>query len=249
MEIADKLKNYSVFSSDLLWQIVDCVYPPTCIGCGRIGYEICPGCISKIETIELNQICDFCGINLVNSGKKHHCRKKKDFALSELKTYSYYTGLMREIIRDFKFNKRIGVLRDLIPSITVFFLHWKPDINLIIPVALNTKRKKQRGYNQSAILGKRIAKELGVGYSERALQRTRDTQTQVGLNYLQRQANVKDAFKAEKRIVHEKTILLVDDISTTGSTINECAKALLLSGAKNVCGFTLARPKNNFMKQ
>jgi len=228
---------------DIVWKILNYIYPPLCIGCGHVGFEICPECSQKIDIIGFREICFYCGAFTENCNKNHVCRNKREFVLSEIKTFGYYTGLMRKIVRYFKFNRRVALIRDLVPQLVTYFSLWNPKLDLIVPVPLTNRRESQRGYNQSAILAKTIATFLKKEYSDKSIRRIRETRTQVGLNYTQRQENVRDAFEADGNIIREKSILLIDDITTTGSTLNECAKALCSSGAKEVIGFTLARPK------
>jgi ComF family protein len=106
---------------------------------------------------------------------------------------------------------------------------------LLIPVPLHKTRVRERGYNQSELLCKVIAAETGVGYDAKILKRIRYTQSQTKLNAANRSVNVKNAFKVSQREkIAKKTILLVDDVITTGATINACAKELVKNGAKEV---------------
>jgi ComF family protein len=118
-------------------------------------------------------------------------------------------------------------------------LHW--DVELLIPVPLGRKRLQERGYNQVALVAQPLAYQTGICYLPQALWKTRETRTQVGLNGSQRQKNVQNAFQADARSVASKSILLMDDVSTTGSTISACTEALLSAGAREVFGITIAR--------
>jgi ComF family protein len=112
---------------------------------------------------------------------------------------------------------------------------------MILPVPLGKSRQKDRGYNQSALLAYPLALRTGIHYRPKVLRRIIETRTQVGLTYQQRKENVVGAFKAESDQVANKSILLIDDITTSGATLNECAQALLFSGATAIYGLTLAR--------
>ena len=118
-------------------------------------------------------------------------------------------------------------------------LHWK--IDLLIPVPLGKKRLQERGYNQVALVAQPLAYRTGMHYLPQALWKARETQSQVGLNASQRQKNVLGAYQADARSVAQKSVLLVDDVSTTGSTITACTNALLSAGAREVYGITIAR--------
>jgi ComF family protein len=101
-----------------------------------------------------------------------------------------------------------------------------------------------RGYNQTALFAKPVARELGIQYLPEAVTRVRETVSQVGLSAHERKTNISDAFQADKILVDGLIILLMDDITTTGATINECSKSLKLAGAASVFCFTLAKAKN-----
>jgi ComF family protein len=106
---------------------------------------------------------------------------------------------------------------------------------LLIPVPLHKTRVRERGYNQSELLCKVIAAETGIGYDANILQRIRYTKSQTKLDEATRSVNVKNAFKVSQRDrISKKTILLIDDVITTGATINACAKELIRNGAKEV---------------
>jgi ComF family protein len=118
-------------------------------------------------------------------------------------------------------------------------LDWQ--IDLITPVPLSRGRKKQRGYNQAALLAKPMAWTLGHSYEPKALRRQRETRSQVGLSRDQRQENVAGAFRASPDVVSGKAVMVVDDITTSGSTLVACADALSQAGAEEIYGLTLAR--------
>jgi len=110
----------------------------------------------------------------------------------------------------------------------------------IIPVPLHKARKKKRGYNQSELLSKELGRLLGIPTDTSTLIRTRNTKPQVGKHRGARLINLDDAFKADPQRCSGKTFLLLDDVSTTGSTLCECAKALTIAGAKNIYAITMA---------
>ncbi|HEY61266.1 MAG: ComF family protein [Anaerolineales bacterium] len=121
------------------------------------------------------------------------------------------------------------------------FQEFNWQIDIIIPVPLSKQRFAERGYNQSALLARPLAWGLNIRYDSKAISRNRDTLSQVGLNIIQRRENVKGAFTAIKHRVIDKNILLIDDVITSGATIEACSQALIEVGAKSVYGLTLAR--------
>lgn len=118
-------------------------------------------------------------------------------------------------------------------------LQWKIDI--MIPIPLGKQRLKDRGYNQVALVAQPLAYHLGLSYAPQALWKSRETRSQVGLNILQRHENVQNAYQADRSIVKEKSILLMDDVSTTGSTLSSSTESLLAAGARDVYAITIAR--------
>jgi ComF family protein len=118
-------------------------------------------------------------------------------------------------------------------------LDWPVD--LITSVPLGLVRFRERGYNQATLLARPIALFLNIPFSSKALLRTRETRTQVGLSVNERMENMTGAFLAKNELVQGKNILVVDDVATSGATLNSCAKALLDGGALKVYGFSLAR--------
>lgn len=118
-------------------------------------------------------------------------------------------------------------------------LQWP--VEIMIPVPLGKKRLKERGYNQVGLVAQPLAYELGLKYEPDALQKTRETRSQVGLTASQRSENVQDAYQAEAQVVKEKSVAIMDDVATTGSTIEACTAALRSAGAQEVYVLTIAR--------
>ncbi|MCL4561206.1 MAG: ComF family protein [Chloroflexi bacterium] len=118
-------------------------------------------------------------------------------------------------------------------------LGW--EIGLVVPVPLGRARLKERGYNQADLIAKPLALASGARYSRSGLVRIRETESQVGLNIIQRRENVAEAFYGNRALVASKKVLVIDDVTTTGATISACADALQNAGAAAVYGLTLAR--------
>ena len=127
-----------------------------------------------------------------------------------------------------------GWLADLMES-----LEWAPEVITAVP--LGHKREQTRGYNQAAMIAQALAAKLDVPYMAKVLIRTRETRSQVGLDAFEREANVRDAFQGNRQAGRGVSILVVDDLFTTGATLAACAKALYAAGAAEVRGVTIAR--------
>jgi ComF family protein len=118
-------------------------------------------------------------------------------------------------------------------------LNWNVDV--LIPAPLGRNRLKERGYNQVALVARPLAYELGMLYAPNALTKIRETRSQVGLTISQRRENVSQAYQADPSVVKRKSVLIMDDVATTGSTISACTEALLSVGASEVYALTIAR--------
>jgi ComF family protein len=117
------------------------------------------------------------------------------------------------------------------------------DADLLVAVPLAASRQRQRGYNQVELIALALSKTIELPYDPHALQRIRDTSSQVGLDPAERWGNVSGAFSAHPGIVRGRSVLLLDDLVTTGATLAACASALLSGGARRVFGLTVARAR------
>jgi ComF family protein len=126
-------------------------------------------------------------------------------------------------------------------SLVKVFKNTGWEVDIITPVPLGVARQRERGYNQASLIARPIALKLKIPFLPKVLERTRETNSQVDLTLEQRQENVAGAFKARSPDVLGRKILVVDDITTSGSTLNSCADALFEAGAEKVFGLTLAR--------
>jgi ComF family protein len=124
-----------------------------------------------------------------------------------------------------------------------FELHIAPTtIDFIIPVPLHVHKLRQRGFNQALLLGRRLSRQTGISLLPRTLRKTRDTPTQTALTGTERRHNLKGAFSvAGPHSLDDASVLLVDDVFTTGATLNECAGVLTAHGAAHVLALTVAR--------
>ncbi len=231
--------NLAYQAYQFLWEALDWLYPPNCGGCGASGVRWCKDCTQKTVEI-MPQICPICGNPNLNNETCERCKALPPFYTS-LRAYSVFGGSIREAIHKLKYQRDIGLGSALAPLMinSIIKLNWSLD--LITSVPLGLVRFKERGYNQANLLARPIALFLNIPFSSHALSRTRETRTQVGLSVVERMENMSGAFQAKEQLVKGKTILVVDDVATSGATLNACAKALLEVGASRVYGFSLAR--------
>jgi len=140
-----------------------------------------------------------------------------------------------------KYRRNIGLGDMLAMQMTDFFYSLQWHVQAILPVPLGKNRLKERGYNQVALVARPLAYEVGMEYIPQALKKTRETRSQVGLTLTQRHENVHNAYWADSQLVKGKSVLLMDDVATTGSTISACTESLLSAGAQEVYVLTIAR--------
>jgi competence protein ComFC len=221
------------------WLAVDSLFPPACGGCGRRGQRWCRDCQDRITRI-VSSVCPHCGEPTQNNQPCQRCRENPPAYLA-LRSYAEFNGPLREALHRLKYQHDLG-LGEALGRLLVeplCALGW--NIDLIVPIPLGQKRMKERGYNQADLLAHPLALATGRPYSTHAVCRARETETQVGLGVQERRENVSGAFRGERQLVSGKTVLVIDDVATTGATISACAGALAAAGATGVYGLTLAR--------
>lgn len=222
-----------------LWSALDWLYPPRCAGCGQAGTRWCLTCQSRCQPI-CGPVCQTCGEPYRHGALCSDCRSSPP-QYRALRSWAVFAGPLREAHHRLKYRQDLGVGEALSPHLIQLLQELSWPVQLVVPVPLSPKRLRERGYNQAALLARPLALATGLSYRPRALSRVRETPTQVGLREKERLQNVMGAFGADPNQVNGKTVLVIDDVATTGATLNSCAQALLTAGAKNVYGLTLAR--------
>jgi ComF family protein len=223
-----------------IWKFIDFIFPPCCAGCGLIGERFCLDCSKQVHIFESN-ICEKCGepLNYLQHNTQDCANRLKN--LKWIRSFSYYQPPLSLAIQKLKYHRDIGIADVLANYLVELYNKNKMDIDMVIPVPLSQKRLHERGYNQSYLLALPFSMIINKPLSKQSLRRFKETRSQVGLDRQERFVNVSEAFTAETSEVDGKNILLIDDVSTTGSTLEACASALKLAGAKDIVALTLAR--------
>jgi competence protein ComFC len=224
--------------------------PPQCYCCGDFLDEgqrgFCPDCLSRVRWI-VPPFCTVCGIPFLSPEAENHpcgmCLKKERY-FTEARALGHYEGALQEAIRRWKYEGKVHLAPLLGQWMAErFYDHWASSrFDLLLPVPLHLERLRERGFNQALLLVKEISRRTGIPYGKRILRKDRPTSPQAGLSGLKREKEVKGVFSVVAgEEMKDKSILLVDDVYTTGATANECSRVLLVAGAQRVDVLTLAR--------
>ncbi len=239
MQVGSNLsyKIYKVF-----WNALDWIYPPTCGGCGVLGSRWCLACEARAEMVH-PPVCNRCGRKGESSRECKTCETLPP-QFTSLQSWAFYDGPVRSAIQRLKYKRDIALGESLSRNLITLLYKTNWHIDLISPVPLSIARQAERGYNQAALLSIPVALGLQIRYSPNALRKVRDTQSQVGLSLHQRRENIQGAFWADPKSVKGKKVLVIDDVITSGATLNECASSLFAAGAAAVYGLTIAQAKS-----
>jgi ComF family protein len=224
---------------DLGRQLLNLFFPPRCIGCGRVGVYLCADCDELVPRV-LSPFCARCG-DAVETGQLCERCRVSPLQIESVQSVAYFEGFIQEAIHHLKYDGHFALAE---PLGGLMADHWAErawPIDVVVPVPLHAKRLRERGYNQAGLLAREMARQAGLPLDERTLVRSRATTSQVELNAAQRKDNVRDAFSCVDERLAGKRVLLIDDVCTTGSTLEACAAALYEKGAQQVRALTLAR--------
>jgi ComF family protein len=226
------------------------LYPRNCIGCGCVAPEafryICWDCWADTNGIEA-PFCAVCGDPVAGSVEHEFicfsCSAEKP-SFEGARSAARYDGVVGEALRQLKYEKALWLAPDLAQLLMNCLNAEYPGMqfDLLAPVPLHHVRRRERGYNQSAVLAAELARHIRCRSMPGLLRRIRPTTTQTNLTAPQRLSNVLNAFESKKaKWLVGRRVLLVDDVMTTGATVDACAKALKKGGAQSVHVLTVAR--------
>ncbi|MCE1255427.1 MAG: ComF family protein [Anaerolineae bacterium] len=163
------------------------------------------------------------------------------FSIKSIKSLGVYNQSLRKAIHSLKFNRNLALGDEFSAELAELVLSTTWPVDLIVPVPASRKRRSERGYNQAEIIAFPLALLLKLPFSTKSLVKVGETRSQIGLSLAERINNIQNAFSADPKYVNKKNVLLVDDVSTTGATLNACAQALISAGAQSVYGVTIAK--------
>ncbi|MDE2774325.1 MAG: ComF family protein [Chloroflexota bacterium] len=216
-----RLERFAEFAA--IW-LQDLIFPPSCGNCGRVDYRFCASCRHTLEQTAV----------VLSPGT----RETPD-ELDALIATGKHRGILRSAVQAFKYDGARDLALPLANRLVeaLRLVDWR--IDFVAPVPLSADREAERGYNQSALLCQPFVAATGLAARADAIRRIRKTHQQAMLSGHERSANVKNAFRASQN-VNGLSVLLIDDVVTTGSTLRECARALKAKGADAVYGITIS---------
>jgi competence protein ComFC len=227
------------------------VFPSFCRLCAEPLDEpgekvVCRTCLSKLSP-RGGPSCPLCGRFHEGEGDDHICSRclERPPALSLHRSCGDYSGTLKDVLLLFKYRKYAPLSRPL-AEFSERCLGSDPKlwagVDFLIPVPLHPARKRERGFNQSRLLARDLGRLRGMTVLEGCLVKVKNVPPQAGLRAAEREDNVKKAYAARRRQkVRGKTLILIDDVATTGATLRECARVLVDAGARDVRAVTLAR--------
>lgn len=225
---------------------MDAVYPRRCVVCGEISdvphINLCRGCECKLEYVK-EPVCFKCGKPLVEESKPlcNDCAGKRHDYIEGRAAFVYNDG-MKSAVYGLKYNNRreygayLG--KKTAQYLSRKITSWGADA--LIPVPIHKSRLAKRGYNQALLIAKAMGRELGIPVMDRLIVRARKTKVQKDLTAAEREKNLENAFKMRLNDVKLNTVIVVDDIYTTGSTIDAMARCLHQAGVKRVYFITVS---------
>ena len=227
----------------LFRSVLDFALPPRCGGCGTIVDDVdsfCPDCWRELEFLQGG--CTRCGLPLKGTDAEICGRcLARPLRLDRIRAAVAYGDISRSIALRLKYGRKVGLARTMSRYMHPLIGDLPPD-SVLVPVPLHRSRLWSRGFNQSAIVARALSRRTGLDVTVDTLQRLRATPPLKGMSMRQRRRTVAGAFRVSDRAqLRGRTIVLVDDVLTTGSTANACARALKRAGAARVDLISWAR--------
>ncbi len=219
----------------------------TCNACDKEifnGGYFCDDCKKEIFKITKNK-CNHCGRKTAYLVEYCQSCALKNLEFNFARSVYDYNGLIPKLIQNLKYEGKLYLAEIFASQLKEIYFSEFFACDVVVGVPMTKFAKRKRGYNQSYILAKKLAKLINVEYSEKIIQKVKETERQATLDVNERLKNLKGCFKINKKELNNRDVLIVDDVLTTGSTCNYLSKLLHINGAKNVYVLTIASVQKN----
>ena len=232
------MPHFSALVGKLAGAALDLMFPVTCLGCNRYGRIICDSCAEDLPRL-LPPFCPLCA-QPGASGRCPWCASATPFFDGIIVPY-LMQGLVREAVHAFKYRNTFAASGQLAELLAAHLIANPLPADVIAPIPLHSRRLRERGYNQAGLLARDLGKLTGIPVDEALVIRVEDTPQQARTASREaRRENVSGSFRSTAN-AHGLSVILVDDVVTTGATMSACAGALKAGGADRVWGLALAR--------
>jgi ComF family protein len=219
---------------------LDLFFPKQCVGCGREGSFICLSCLRTARRI-LPPICPHCGRPQPGGTLCPSCISRQ-FEIDGIRSPFRFEGVIREAIHQLKYHNLRDISTMLAGLLYNYLQRYPVPAEILVPVPIHSRRLRERGYNQTVLLAKELGKIARIEIVEDCLIRTKYSPSQAKTESVQQRfKNVAGVFSCRDDSLRDKNVLLVDDVATSGATINACAGSLKASGVASVWGLVVAR--------
>ncbi|RME80949.1 MAG: ComF family protein [Caldilineae bacterium] len=227
----------------LFRDLADLIFPPRCVYCQAVGSHFCRACRREARFVG-DSICVRCGQPATTRCTCYRCRHEPAQALLGMRGAVFYGGPLAFAIHAFKYRGITELARPLAGYLIAYLQAHALPFDYLVPVPLHPQREKFRGYNQSLLLAEEVAASCHIPVRSDVIRRIRHTPPQVHLRRRERLLNMQGAFApVQAGILHGETVLLIDDVCTTGATLRAAAEALRQAGAGDIWGLTIARAR------
>ena len=218
---------------------LDLFFPAWCVGCGREGKYICDLCCEKLPLIS-PPICVICGRPLTDKNTCPGC-VEEPVVVDGIRAPFLFHGVIRKAVHELKYRNLKAIAPSLAGFLHDYLLENPIPGNVLVPVPIHRKRQRERGYNQSSLIVRELSRNNGMPVIEDCLVRSINTPPQVRTTSAsERRKNIADAFACNNDKLKNRQVILIDDVSTSGATLNTCAAVLKTAGAASVWGLTIA---------